>query len=139
MKIALCHSMHFAEAVAQVVAWFAARGHEAMASGTNHKYIGLSDAAKDTLKLEEKYHHDAIRAHWPIIESSDAVLVLNYDKHGISGYVGGNAFLEMGFAHILNKPLYLLNPIPEMPYYHTEMVAMRPIVVHGDLTKVVAP
>ena len=52
----------------------------------------------------------------------------NYDKHGIKNYIGGNAFLEMGFAHVLGiKKFIYLNPIRKMPYYETEIVAMRPL------------
>ncbi|MDP3992633.1 MAG: hypothetical protein Q8Q05_00195 [bacterium] len=59
-----------------------------------------------------------------------------YDKHGIKNYIGGNTFLEMGFAHILNQKIFLLNPVPEMPYYQTEIVAMRPVVINGDFAKI---
>ena len=138
MKIALFHSMQFAEQANEVKRWFAAHGHEAFPSSFNDKYLGLNDTEKEALKLEHKYNHDAIREHWPIIEKSDCVLVLNYDKHNIKGYIGGNSFLEMGFAYILNKPIYLLNPIPDMPHYKTEIIAMKPIYIEGDLEKVLA-
>ena len=26
-----------------------------------------------------------------------------------------------------------MNPIPEMPYYGTEIIAMNPIIINGDL------
>lgn len=68
------------------------------------------------------------------MQGADAVLVLNIDKHGIANYIGGNTFLEIGFAHILNQKIFLLNPIPDMPYYKTEIVAMNPIVINGDLS-----
>jgi len=70
------------------------------------------------------------------MQDADALLVANFDKHGIKNYIGGNAFLEMGFAHVLNQKIYLLNPIPRMPYYETEIVAMRPMVINGDLSKI---
>ena len=59
----------------------------------------------------------------------------NFDKHNIQNYIGGNTFLEMGFAHILKKPIYLLNEIPEMSYTD-ELRAMQPIVIKGDLLKI---
>ncbi|OGQ22975.1 MAG: hypothetical protein A3I05_06060 [Deltaproteobacteria bacterium RIFCSPLOWO2_02_FULL_44_10] len=61
------------------------------------------------------------------------ILVLNYDKNGIKGYIGGNSFLEMGFAYIQKKPIYLLNEIPEIAFYDTEIKAMKPIVIYGEL------
>lgn len=136
MIIALCHSMQYAERAKEVQEWFQARGHEAHPSSFNEQFLGLSDEEKEKLKLYQKYEQDAIREHWGTIEKSDVVLILNYEKHGIPGYIGGNSFLEMGFAYILKKPIFLLNPIPEMPYYKTEIIAMKPTVVDGELERV---
>lgn len=136
MKIALCHSMQYSEKAKEVQAWFAARGHDAFPSKFTNAFIGLNDEEKEVLKLKQKYEHDAIREHWNIINECDVILVLNYDKHGIPGYIGGNSFLEMGFAYVLNKPLYVLNEIPEMPYYKTEIIGMKPIVLNGNVEKI---
>lgn len=133
MKIALCHSMQYAEKAKEVQDWFKERDHEAFPSSFNAEYLGLNDEEKEKLKLKHKYENDAIREHWNTIENSDVVLVLNYEKHGVKNYIGGNSFLEMGFAYILKKPIYLLNPIPDMPYYGTEIIAMKPIVLDGNL------
>ncbi|KKW41415.1 MAG: Maf-like protein [Candidatus Magasanikbacteria bacterium GW2011_GWA2_56_11] len=127
--------MHHAEKAKEIQAWFAARGHEAQPSKTTDRFIGLDDLAKEKQKLREKYDQDAIREHYGVIKDADAVLILNYERHDIPNYIGGNSFLEMGFAHILGKPLYLLNPIPAMPYYETEIIAMRPIVLEGNLER----
>jgi len=70
------------------------------------------------------------------MQDADAVLVLNLDKHGVKNYIGGNTFLEMGFAHVLNQKIFLYNPIPGMPYYKTEIAAMKPIVIKKDLKKI---
>jgi len=70
------------------------------------------------------------------MQNSDAVLVVNFDKKGIKGYVGGNSFLEMGFAHVLNKKIYLLNDIPDMGY-KDEIEAMQPIILNGELNKII--
>jgi hypothetical protein len=40
----------------------------------------------------------------------------------------------MGFAHVLDQKIYLLNPIPDMPYYRTEIEAMKPIVINGNFS-----
>jgi hypothetical protein len=41
----------------------------------------------------------------------------------------------MGVAFYLNKPIYLLNPVPEISYKE-EILAMFPMVVNDDLTKI---
>ena len=98
---------------------------------TNESYME-SDEERITAKIE----YDFIREHFKRIEQSDAILVLNYDKKGISGYIGGNTFLEMGYAFGLGKKVYLLHPVPEMDY-KTEMHAIQPIVIDGDLKKII--
>jgi len=96
----------------------------------NEAYMG-TDEERITAKIE----YDFIREHFKRIEQSDAVLLLNYAKKGVSGYIGGNTFLEMGYAFGLGKKVYLFNPVPEMDY-KTEMHAIQPIVINGDLEKI---
>ena len=81
-----------------------------------------------------KVSEDLIKRYYNLIKESDAVLVLNLDKNNVKNYIGGNVFLEMGFAHCLNKKIYLLNEIPQMNYTD-EIIAMRPIILNGDLSK----
>jgi hypothetical protein len=99
--------------------------------------MGKTDEEKEKQKIEDKTYNDAIREYWQPMQDADALLVANYDKHGIPNYIGGNAFLEMGFAHVLNQKIFLLNPLPDMPYYGTEIVAMKPVVINGDLSKII--
>ena len=90
------------------------------------------------MKLEsaaEKIKGDLIRKYFDKIKLGDSVLVANYTKNDIQNYIGGNTLIEMAFAHILQKPIYLLNPVPEMRYTD-EIVAMTPIVIDGDLQQI---
>jgi nucleoside 2-deoxyribosyltransferase len=90
--------------------------------------------ANDEERINVKIEHDFIREHFRKIEQADAILVLNYKKKDIEGYIGGNTFLEMGHAFGLGKKIYLLYPVPAMDY-NVEMHAMQPIILDGDLTK----
>lgn len=94
---------------------------------TNESYMKNDDD-----KISAKIEYDFIREHFKKVEAADAILILNYDKKGIKGYIGGNTFLEMGYAFGLGKKVYLLYPIPQMDYY-TEMAAIQPIILGGDL------
>lgn len=84
---------------------------------------------------QRKIDLDLINMHWNKILKSDCILVANYKKKEIPGYVGGNTFLEMGFAFVTGKPIFLLNPIPKMGYT-SEMEGMQPIVIDNDLSKI---
>ncbi|MBI5401399.1 hypothetical protein HZB05_01050, partial [Candidatus Wolfebacteria bacterium] len=68
----------------------------------------------------------------------DAVLVMNLDKHGIKNYIGGNTLMEIGFAHVLNQKIFLYNPIPDIPYYKSEIEAVKPTIIDRDLSKIPA-
>ncbi len=136
MKIGVAGSMQYTERMMALCDELRGLGHEPFMSKFGPAFVGKSDEEKEKIKLEQKYKHDAIREFWKPMQEATALLVANYDKHGIQNYIGGNAFLEMGFAHVLNQKIYLLNPIPKMPYYETEIIAMRPVVIDGDLSKI---
>lgn len=97
--------------------------------------FGYQVPSDDQTRIAHKIEHDFIREHFKKIEQADAILVLNYEKKGIPNYIGGNTFLEMGLAFWLGKKIFLLNPIPQMDYL-TEMHAMQPVVLSGDLSKI---
>lgn len=76
-----------------------------------------------------------IKNHFEKIKQSDALLVVNHLKNGIEGYIGGNTFLEMGMAYALGKPIYLLNPIPDLPYTD-EIYGLEPVILDGNLDEI---
>lgn len=84
--------------------------------------------------LRKKSKVDFIKNHYNHIKNSDAILVLNFDKNGIKNYIGGNALMELGFAYVLEKPIYLYNPVPKMSYTD-EILAVKPIIINGNLRK----
>lgn len=133
MKIGVAGSMQFAEEMIRVCEELTKLGHNVFMSKFKDDYVGKTDEEKEVQKLKDKYTNDAIREFWVPMQEADALLVVNLDKHGIKNYIGGNSFLEMGFAHVLNQKIYLMNPVPEMPYYGTEIVAMNPTVINGNL------
>jgi len=100
----------------------------AMGSGERQDLVDRRQVEHAQLKIE----HDYIRWHYNEIINSDAILVLNFDKNGIKNYIGGNTLMELGFAHVHNKKIFLLNPIPEM-IYTDEIKAVQPIVINNNL------
>ncbi|MFA6790630.1 MAG: hypothetical protein WCR65_03565, partial [Parcubacteria group bacterium] len=69
------------------------------------------------------------------IVRSDAILVLNFDKKGIVNYIGGNTLMEIGFAHVNGKKIFLINEVPEVSYAD-EILAMYDVILNGDLAKI---
>jgi hypothetical protein len=80
------------------------------------------------------YHKKAelMRKHFEKIEQGDAILVLNYEKHGAQNYIGGNVLMEMSLAFYLRKPIFILNELPEDSPFEEEIKGMGPIVLHGN-------
>lgn len=88
-------------------------------------------------RVQAKKKLELISEHMNKIEKSDAILVVNITKKEIENYIGANTFLEIGFAHYRDKKIYLLNPAPNQKYIEDEMLTMEPIVINGDLTKII--
>lgn len=136
MKIGISGSMQFTEKMIEVRDKLNSLDHEAFTSVFTKDLIDKTDEEKEKIKLHQKFNLDAIREFWKLMQGADAILVLNFDKNGIKNYIGGNTLMEIGFAHVLDQKIYLWNPIPEIPYYKTEIEAVRPIIINGDLSKI---
>lgn len=136
MKIGIIASMQFVDKMVETRDKLQALGHEAFVTSLHKTLVGKNPEEIEKIKLHQKNNMDAIREFWRMMQNADAVLVLNYDNNGINNYVGGNTLMEIGFAHVLNQKIFMLNPIPEMPYCKSEIEAVRPIIIHGDLSKI---
>lgn len=144
MKIVICASVDLTLTVNEIRNQLVAAGHEVEIPFVSQQILaGRIDfkeflAHKDKfgdLKYRQESGHDLIKRYYELIKGAEAILVVNGDKKGIKNYIGGNAFLEMGFAYILNKKIFLLNPIPDIPYYKDELISMQPVILNGDLSQ----
>jgi len=136
MKITIVGSSIFAKQMVEYRDKLRALGHScdvhphyvAQAKGEMIDLIGRMGKEHAAVKKE----YDYIRVHYNEIVNSDAILVLNFDKNGVVNYIGGNTLMEIGFAHVHNKKIFLLNPIPEISY-KDEIEAMTDVVLNNDL------
>src|SRR3989338_620964 len=103
MKIAICGSMVFTDKMLEVKMQLEELGHHVFVSGFADSYKGKQEKEIEDLSLVDKHQNDAIREFWDKIKKSDAILVLNFDRKGVKNYIGGNTFIEIGFAHVLEK------------------------------------
>jgi nucleoside 2-deoxyribosyltransferase len=99
----------------------------------------ITEGEKRYSEMEEKekiYKKNIfINNHIKKIKDSDYILVANYDKNGIENYIGANTFLEIGFAYLLDKKIFLLNNFPEQDNI-LEIEALFPTVINNDLNKI---
>ena len=142
MKIAICWSLVFSEDISSISdkltkAWHKVHYPEAL-EGVD-EIITLEDINNE--KDNKSYHKwvlksDAIKNYEKIIKEADCILVVNINKNWVKNYIWWNSFLEMWFAHIHNKKIFMLNEIPDM-IYTDEIIAMQPIILNRDLTKII--
>ncbi|PLX22184.1 hypothetical protein C0584_00315 [Candidatus Parcubacteria bacterium] len=142
MKITICGSIALTPNIIEILKELQKTENEVLIPSTSEKIhkgeISLDGIKKDKTSgdiVERVIREDLIREHYKKIKSSEAILVANFDKNNIKNYIGGNTLMEMGFAHVLNKKIYLFNDIPEM-IYTEEIRAMQPIILYKDLKKI---
>ncbi len=70
------------------------------------------------------------------VAENDAILVMNFEKHGQPNYIGGATFLEVFKAWELGKIIFFYNPLPEGMLYD-ELRGMSPVILRGDLSQIV--
>ena len=145
MKIVICGSITASDKLIEIAKKLQAMGHSTDLPYYTKKILAGEFDLEKFKKEKEKNgdisfrrnaSEDLIKRYYRLISESDAILIVNVDKNNIKNYIGGNAFLEMGFAYCLDKKIYLLNPIPEMPYID-ELKAMAPIVLNNNLELIV--
>ena len=127
--------MHFAKEMLAVQEQLEELGHEAIVPLDTH------DCVKDpslNSNLEWGQNLNIDKDHFNKIESSDAILVLNYPKNNIAGYIGGSSLMEIAVARHLDKKIFILHELPSEDEirYALEIKVARPIILSGDISKI---
>ncbi len=135
MKIVICASMSAAKKTMEVAGCLTSKNHQLELPRNIEKYATGKKVQNSSESISAKIDNDLIRDYYRKISVSDAVLVVNQEKNDIKNYIGGNSFLEMGYAYAMNKKIYLLNPIPDM-IYTDELKVFDPMILNGNLEKI---
>ncbi len=139
MKITICGSSAFKEKMVEYKQKLLDLGHEVIVHPQYEAWVRGEDQTLWQTVLREhataKKENGYIKWYYDAIVDSDAILVLNFDKKGIANYIGGNTLMEIGFAHVNGKKVFLLNEVPDVSYTD-EILAMYDIVLNGDLSTI---
>jgi nucleoside 2-deoxyribosyltransferase len=95
----------------------------------------VDDLDRNLVHAKER---DLMMESFKLVASSDAILVLNYKRKGIEGYIGTSTLMEIGLAHYLGKKIFLLNDVPshdEVRWAH-EIRLIDPVILHGDVERI---
>ncbi|MEK7571403.1 MAG: hypothetical protein AAB553_03940 [Patescibacteria group bacterium] len=74
-----------------------------------------------------------INNHFKKIATGDAILVINNEKKGIKGYIGGNVLMEITIAYYLKKQIYLWNQIEKGNPFEEEILALNAKAINKKL------
>lgn len=153
MKITICGSIGFYKEMELARDELVKHGHEVKIpelalevpqefGGGKKVYFGQyieQNGGIDAFPVEHKIwdiKEGAINDHYEKIDWCDGILVINHEKRGIGGYVGGNTLIEIGVAFYLKKKIYILNPVSSELSYKQEIMGMKPVILNGDLSKI---
>ncbi len=147
MKITICGSTAFILEMEALKKQLESLGHEAemppvsFVDGEGKKWDTVdyykykkSQPFEDASFLNN--HSQRIRDHFDKVQWAEAILVANYDKNGIVGYIGPNTLMEMGVAFYLNKKIFLLKPIPDLAWKE-EILGLRPVIINNNFKMMV--
>lgn len=137
MKITICGSITNAKKIYEIKVKLEEYGHIVFSHELMKMYVEedaeiIRGVKESHYKL--KIENNTFKWYYNKIKESDAVLVCNFKKNGVEGYIGGSALMEIGYAHVLDKKIYFLNPIPNVGY-KDELVASDPKIINNDLDK----
>ena len=135
MKLAICGSMATQELMNDMVE--VGKKLETMdidillpaVEETTSDYTGLTE--EQVAERKSGYLH----RHFRKIEDSDGVMILNYNRKNIDGYIGANTLIEMAIAAYLNKKIYVLNSVNRDLASYDEVIGMKPTFLNGDWSK----
>ncbi len=135
MKITICGSMQFSKEMLEMQDRLRRLGHEVTVPSDVNECIENPNLNMD---LEYCMRTDIDKKDFDQVAKSDGILVLNYDKNDIKGYIGGATLMEIGLARHLNKKIFLINNPPDEKdlKYALEVKIARPVVLNGDLNKI---
>lgn len=139
MKIMLVGSMAFAKDMAKIVEDLQKLGHKAFLPHGTAPHL-TDEIFVDDLEANLEYciRHNVMKKCFDQVAESDAILVVNKKRNGVSGYIGVSGLMEMAVAHHLNKKIFVLNKLPHFKKHRWahEVSIMQPIVINGDLSKI---
>lgn len=127
--------MHFAKEMLNIKSQLEELGYNTIVPKDTNSYLETPEIKND---YDLCIANDVVMDHYNKIESSDAILVLNYPNKNINNYIGGAVLMEIGIAYYLGKKIFILNNMPsdEDFSYALEIKLVKPIILNGDLTKI---
>jgi hypothetical protein len=133
----LAGSFTFAKEIVKVKKQLEETGHTVLTTAdleliASHPHIKMSF----TEELKNCIEHDSLQAGFNKIVESDIILVCNYPKNNIQGYLGTSVLMELAIAYHLKKKVFLLYDYDKFQNYGLEVTIINPTIINNDLSKI---
>jgi hypothetical protein len=141
--ITLCSSASMYEKLIQIEKDLLKLGFKVLVPKSARKMEEVGDFSmkgeKAWLKDPSQFYKktELMEAHFKKVEEGDAILVVNLDKGGIKGYIGGNVLMEMMLAYYLKKPIYVWKKVEREHPLYEEILGINVKFLDEDLKKLV--
>lgn len=130
MKITICGDLNNSKEITHAKKILEKKGFTIFTPQDPEKVIDQKLPLSRTRKSEENIKHELIKKHHASVKNSDAILIINPNK-----IIEEDIFTEIQLAHILEKKIYILNPVPKTEYAQ-ELEEINPIILKGNLSKI---
>lgn len=140
--ITLCSSASFYKEVLEVAEKLRKLGFEVKYPSTADKMRQTGDYKIETYKTWFNNDNDWKRKtklmndHIKKVVGADCILMINDQKNGLEGYIGGNGLIEMAIAFYLKKPIYIYRSVSTKSPLYEEIKGMNPIIINQDLSRI---
>ncbi len=137
--VVICTSVSFYERALDDAKELQKMGFKVRLPYTAMKMKRSGDFRVETYKTWMKDNRQYVRKAWVMLNHfrkivrGDAILVLNYEKNGIFGYIGANVLMEMGVAFFGKKNIFVLNRPSDKLNNLEEIYGMLPVFLEGDI------
>lgn len=134
MNIMLCASMAFSKEMMDAKKCLEKYGHTVKYSHDVEKFVLNGHLKLDfDQALRVALEGDSLQEGFEGVAQSDAILVLNYEKNRVRGYIGPSVIMEIGLASFLRKNIYILHEVGREQSCALEVALVKPIYLNGSL------
>jgi hypothetical protein len=133
LTVAICGSMTFIGEMNQLGSALKDRGFLVHLPALEESGVRWNSESLESLAFKRRY----IDGHLEKIRSSDLVLIANYPKEGLLGYIGANTLMEAAFGYALGKRIILLYEPGQQPC-RIEIASIANTILDGDIDRISA-